>query len=124
MTPDGLHEADSHVLGRRLRMAVLAVLAASVPAVVILYTARETLKPLTNRSDVQVFSLTFLSIVFEAAPFVLFGALLSGLIENLRTSPSATSGPLILTAALLGPSIGTLYSSWTLSWSASTKKIT
>jgi len=78
---DSLHDDAPHSLSTRLIVAIL-VIVVSVPVLgLALWTAREALKPLTERSDVQVFSLTFLSIVFEALPFILVGALLSGLLE-------------------------------------------
>lgn len=82
MADNVLQEEARHRRWRiRLTVAVITVLAAALPVTIGLWTAREALKPITNRPDVQVFSLTFLSIVFEALPFILIGALLSGMIE-------------------------------------------
>lgn len=75
-------------LRQRLRTTLLVALLAVVPLAVLIYTAREGLHDYTKRPDVQAFSISFLSILFEAIPFVLLGALVSGLIEMFVPSPS------------------------------------
>ena len=81
MNVDRLHDDAPHNFFTRL-VVVILVIVVTVPLLgLALWTAREALKPITERSDTQVFSLTFLSIVFEALPFILIGALLSGLLE-------------------------------------------
>ena len=108
MPTNALHDEYDGASGSRLRIAVVAVLAAVVPVALMVYTARESLRPLIARYDViPAFSLTFLSILFEALPFVLLGALVSGLIEMfvspqrmLRLIPKSALGQLAAGATI------------------------
>ena len=77
-----LDEDVHNAFGYRLRITVFVLVISVVPLAVILYTARESLKPFTeNNPLLTLFISTFLSIIFEALPFILLGALLSGTIE-------------------------------------------
>jgi hypothetical protein len=75
-------------LRQRLRTALLVTLLAVVPLTALVFTARWGLHSFTTRTDVQAFSISFLSILFEAMPFVLLGALVSGLIEMFVPAPA------------------------------------
>jgi uncharacterized membrane protein YraQ (UPF0718 family) len=98
-----------HTFSYRLRVTVLACVLALIVLPVILYVAGETLTPLADRNEYLAFFLRiFLSIIFEALPFVLFGALLSGTIEMFvsrqRMLSLVPKGPLrqLLAGAAIG----------------------
>jgi len=85
---NGLLDEYSGGLRRRLHTAILVVLLAVVPLAALIFTARSGLHSFTTRADVQAFSISFLSILFEAIPFVLLGAVVSGLIEMFVPAPT------------------------------------
>lgn len=103
MTDHPLHDEMPRGFGRRLLMAVFVVVIAAPVLALVFYTARERLMPWTeNNPRLTLFIVTFLSIVFEALPFILIGALLSGLIEMfispqrmLRMIPKSKLGQLV-----------------------------
>jgi len=100
------HHDPSRTVGHKLKIAGLVLLGAAVPTVIVLAVRRNVLLPVTLNPAVQVFSLSMLSILFEAMPFVLLGALVSGIIEMfvsrqtlLRIIPRSAVGQLLVGAA-------------------------
>ncbi|NLX58969.1 MAG: permease [Phycisphaerae bacterium] len=99
------HHDPSRTVGHKLKIAGLVLLGAAVPTVIVLAVLRNVLLPVTLNPAVQVFSLSMLSILFEAMPFVLLGALVSGIIEMfvsrqtlLRIIPRSAVGQLLVGA--------------------------
>jgi len=100
-----LHDELTNTVAHKLKIAGLIVLGATVPMIVLLVVLRSVLKPITLQPAVQVFSLSMLSIIFEAMPFMLLGAIVSGLIEMfiskqtlLRIVPRSALGQLAVGA--------------------------
>jgi uncharacterized protein len=81
VTDHSLRDEMPRGFGHRLLVTVFVVAIAAPVLSLVLYTARERLLPWTDNPRLTLFIVTFLSIVFEALPFILVGALLSGLIE-------------------------------------------
>ena len=105
MSDGALHDELTNTVAHKLKIAGLIALGATVPMIVLLVVLRSALKPLTLLPAVQVFSLSMLSIIFEAMPFMLLGAIVSGLIETfvskqtlLRIVPKSATGQLLVGA--------------------------
>lgn len=108
MNSNPLNDELHDTFGHRLRVTIFVTVISIVPLALILYTAREALKPLTEHNQrLTLFLSTFLGILFEALPFVLLGALLSGTIEMfvsrrrmLSMVPKSTLGQLAAGAVI------------------------
>ncbi|MBN2583830.1 MAG: permease [Planctomycetes bacterium] len=105
MPDNPLHDELTNTVGHKLKIAGLVLLGASVPIIVLLAVLRSVLQPITLQPAVQVFSLSMLAIIYEAMPFILLGALMSGMIEMfvskqtlLRLIPKSALGQLVVGA--------------------------
>jgi hypothetical protein len=67
----------------KIKIAVLVLLVAAVPAYVVLPMVRDQLEAFFSIRRAQVFGVVLLAILLEAFPFVLLGSIVSGAIEVL-----------------------------------------
>ena len=81
MDDHALHDDMPRRFGPRLMVAILVVVIAAPVLLLALHTAHQRLLPWTDNDRLTMLMTLFLSIVFEALPFILIGSLLSGIIE-------------------------------------------